>query len=123
MSYKHKSILLVEVVVVLLLVSIASLFLFRGYSMFLKASTVSGNYLHLLLFLEEKYFKLNAGRASQEIEARFFSRDEVYDKYRWGLTLEDTAYPGLKQGVLKAGFTKSRQVLDTVVYFINDYGA
>lgn len=106
-----------EVVIVILLVSIASLFLFRGYSVFLRASGASSDYLRLQLFLEEKVFHLKAENKNQTIETRSFLRDDVYDKYKWGLMLADTVYPYIKQGVLKVGFDKRKQTLDVVVYF------
>ena len=105
-----------EVVIVVLLVSIASLFLFRGYSVFLRASGASSDYLRLQLFLEEKAFHLKAENINQAIEAHPFLQDDVYDRYKWGLMLADTAYSDIKQGVLKAGFGKREQALDTIIY-------
>ena len=113
-----KAILLLEVVFVTLLVSIISLFLFRGYSLFIKAEKKGMNYLRLLLLGQEKIWDL------QVKEKRFEISDSMEKEgsftlplFKWNLNLEDTYFSNLKKCTLKIKSEKDKQKpLDLVIY-------
>ncbi|MBN3039511.1 MAG: hypothetical protein JW867_00110, partial [Candidatus Omnitrophica bacterium] len=73
---QKRGLLLFEVVVVVLLVSLISLFFFRGYGVFLKAGKKSLDYLNLCLFLEEKIFKLQVEEAENKLSPRSYLPDD-----------------------------------------------
>lgn len=60
-SKQKKAILLLEVALVVLITSIISVFLFRGYRIFIDAQKKSSGYLQLALESEKAFWELEAG--------------------------------------------------------------
>ncbi|MFH1768775.1 MAG: hypothetical protein ABH858_06420 [Candidatus Omnitrophota bacterium] len=118
MRNSKKAVLLFEVACVVLLLSIMSFFLFRGYSLFMKAGRRSGEYLELALLSEEKIcdFQIkekNQQAPDEELEGNFAGRP-----YAWTVSFEDSDYPALKRVFLKVSKEGRKEYLDTVSYFI-----
>ncbi len=121
-----KGIVLFEVAFVVLLVSIISLFLFKGYSLFIKAGRKSLDYLNLVLLCEEKNWDLEIKERNNKINEEL-EKEGDFDtpSYNWQLNLENIMYSGLedsensnlKKGILKVNHIDKRRVsLDMTLY-------
>lgn len=113
-----KGVLLFEVAFVVLLVSIISLFLFRGYGLFLKTGKKSLDYLKLMLISEEKAWDLQREEKKkplpEDIEMSGSFRDGGFN---WSLQTEDFGYGNLKKGVLSVNYQDQRKTsLDMVIF-------
>lgn len=119
MKYK-KGMLLFEVAFVVLLMSVISLFLFRGFAVFLKAGRKSGEYLKLSSLLEEKIWELeklsaNAGLSPENIE---LTGEFEQVPFKWSLAFQESGYSGLNKCVLKTEQQGERKsVFDAVMFF------
>lgn len=112
-------ILLFEVAFVVLLVSIISLFLFRGYGLFLKTGRKSLDYLKLTLLGEEKAWDLQREEkkktpwADIEMSGRFGE-----EGFSWNLQTEDAGYANLKKGILSVNVQEQRKTSWDMVFFL-----
>lgn len=112
---RRKGILLFEVVFVMLMVSVISVFLFRGYGLFLKTSRKSNEYVRLILLSEEKLWELHMKESNDEINKDLRKTGECsLTGFSWNLTLDDTDSQ-LKKCTVVVGHN-DRIRLDTVVY-------
>ena len=113
-----KAVLLFEVALVILLVSIASLFLFRSYALFLKVGRKSSNYLKLILLAEEKIYDLQIKEKSGDLSLDMKEEGTFpLPSFSWSLELNDTVYDDLKIADVKVSSTGRRGIsLDTVIY-------
>jgi len=82
MKYKG-GVLLFEVAFVMLLVSIISLFLFRGYSTFIKAGRKNSNCLKLILIAEEKIWDLELKEKNGQIANEPEKANSDMSLFRW----------------------------------------
>lgn len=111
-----KGILLFEVAFVVLLVSVISLFMFRGYGLFIKTAKKSMNYLKLALVSERQIWELQEQEANNEITNNMETSGDIDSDFSWGLVLEDTGYDNFKQGTLRVESVKAGESLDTIIY-------
>jgi hypothetical protein len=111
-----KGVLLFEIVFAILLVSIISLFLFRGYSIFIKSGRRGLDYLRLVITSEEKIWDLELKEKNDEIVSDMQFEGDIDSDFNWQLSLEDTEYDNFKKGFLKIDYTKRKISLDTVIY-------
>ncbi|UCC95463.1 MAG: hypothetical protein JSW40_01615 [Candidatus Omnitrophota bacterium] len=116
MMRQRKTVLLFEVALVVLIVSIASLFLFRGYAIFLKVGKKSLDYLKLIVRTEEKMWDLHAKERNGEITADMDTEGEFDAQLGWHLSLEDVEDSNLKIGTLKATHSEKGVSFDTIIY-------
>ena len=111
-----KAILLFEILIVVTLVSIASVFLFRGYGTFVKMGRKSLDYLRLILFCEEKMWDLEmAERAGQDF-SEIQEEGDFGPQFRWDLNISDTEYEKLKKGTVKISRPKRKTYYDAIIY-------
>ena len=115
-----KSIALFEVAFVALVVSMLSIFIFRGYRIFIKTSRKSSDYLNLICLSEKKFSDLQLKDYKGELSqgAIDTSGDFADTDYGWNLeiNLDNTANItvfGLKAARQK-GFTKT--AFDSMLY-------
>lgn len=94
-----KAVLLFEAVFTVLIVSIISLFLFRGYSIFLKAAKKNMGYLKAMELCEEKIWDFQAiERSEGELSLNMEKQGDFKSlPFGWSLEIEDTDYEGLKK--------------------------
>jgi hypothetical protein len=114
-----KGILLFEVAFVVLLVSIISLFLFRGYSVFLKAGRKSLDYLKLIMLSEAKIWDLQMEEKSSELVIDMEKQGDFKTPFfSWQLGIEEAGYEEVKKTVLKVTYENKRKTsLDIVNFF------
>ncbi|UCD15543.1 MAG: hypothetical protein JSV34_00390 [Candidatus Omnitrophota bacterium] len=116
----RKGILLFEVAFVVLLVSIISLFLFRGFGVFLKAARKGCDYLKLSELSEAKIWDLQMVEESTKFLPPDTQRQGDFEQmpFSWRLELLDSGYPNLNKGVMKVNYEeKTKLSFDTVVFF------
>jgi len=113
---KNKAILLIEVMLVVLVVSIASLFLFRGYGIFLKTGRKSLDYLKLALSSEKIMWDLQLKESNEEINEDMQKQGDLDSGFSWNIELEDTDYEILKKIVLQIVPENRKAFLDTTIY-------
>lgn len=116
----RKGILLFEVTLVALLVAIISVFLFRGYHIFLKSGRKSMDYLRMVLLSDEKMWDLQ-GKEKIGNSSLYTEREGDYDSlpYYWHLDREDRENnANLTRGILKVSSRGKRELsFDTIMYF------
>ena len=111
-----KAILLFEILLVVTLVSIASVFLFRGYGTFIKMGRKSLDYLRLIIFCEEKMWDLELAERNGEAFNEIASEGDFGQEFRWELTLGDTGYEKLKESTVKISRPRRRTFYDCFIY-------
>jgi hypothetical protein len=109
-----KALLLFEVALVVLLVAIISVFLFRGYRIFIEANQRSRQYLHSSLLLEEKLWALEVDPSGLEPGHGLFSAG----RGSWSLELAPLDQANLAQVRLGVAGPRptDRLFLDRVFY-------
>ncbi len=112
-----KGALLFEVMLVVLLVSLASVYMFRGYSIFLKAGRRSLDYLKLILLSEKVIWDLQL-REKQGKWENISLPNSLASKFNWDLRFKNSQYINLKKSVLKVEEKKRKSSLETVTYLI-----
>ena len=101
--------LLFEVALAVFLVSIISLFLFRGYSVFTKAAKKKETYLKLVSLSQEKFCDLQIKEKSAEL-SEDIERQGSLDSYQWQLDLAD-------EGKITVILSDREASLDTIAFF------
>jgi len=94
-----KAILLLEVALVVLITAVISVFLFRGYNVFINAQRKSSAYLELTLESEKQLWELRSGNTANK-----------------NIILEDSGFKGLKKVTLNAESADKRYSFDTVCF-------
>jgi len=114
-----KGILLFEVVFVVLVVAIISLFLFRSYGTFSKAARKNLDFFKLMALTEEKLWDLQAQEAVDGKLPLDMEKSASFEScpFSWYLELEDAGYAGLKQArVSISRNNRQAAALDTVLF-------
>lgn len=115
----RRGVLLFEVALVVLLVSIISMFLFRGYHVFLKSGRKSMDYLRMVLLSDQKMCQLQNKEKSKD-PSLYIERDGDFDypSYSWHLDMEDMEEnSNLTRGILKVNYRGKRESsFDTIIY-------
>ena len=92
----RKAVVLFEVALAVLIVSLISLFLFRGYHLFLKTGRRSLDYLKMTLLTEEVVWGLHDKQAQNELTDEVAGQGVCSDDgYVWQVATEETEYEGL----------------------------
>jgi len=114
-----KGILLFEVVFVVLVVSVISLFLFRSYGTFSKAARKNLDYFKLMALSEEKLWDLKAKEQADGKLPLSMEKDGSFEAcpFNWHLEIEDAGYGNLKKTTLSISrLDRQASVLDSVVF-------
>ncbi|MFH1504735.1 MAG: hypothetical protein ABIH08_05060 [Candidatus Omnitrophota bacterium] len=116
-----KGILLFEVVFVVLIVSIISLFLFRGYGIFSKAARRNLDCLKLMMLSEEKIWDLQAiEKADGELSSNMERQgDFELSPFSWNLAIEESGYGRLKRGTVEIKRNDKQAPAFETVFFLN----
>ncbi len=114
-----RGILLFEVMLAVILISLASLFLFRGYSIFIKAARKGTDYLQLILLCEKKVWDLSLEEKDNQITNTTQTEGSLDSRYKWIMRLEDTGYEKLKQANRRITDEVKNESFDTVMYLIS----
>ena len=117
----QRGVLLFEVAFVVLLVSVISLFLFRGYGIFSKAGRKSLAYIRLVLLSQEKAWDFELLEKKGEITLRTQTSGDFEAPFSWQMKLEDTGRDNFKKGTLKISSSARGDYLDTVMYLNTEY--
>lgn len=114
-----KGFLLFEVAFVALLISLASVFLFRGYGVFLRIGAKSADYLKLITLAEKKIFDLEIEEKKAPLSPDIETSGSFDSEYSWQLAAEDSEYDNFKKARLTVNSTaKRKHSLDTLVYLL-----
>ena len=116
---KRKAVLLFEVMIVALFVAIASLYMFRSYSIFLKVGRKSTQYLTMIHHIDRVAFEIALAESKGSLSDDFVQNIELDDDYSCNISLEDTEIEGLKKGNLKVESSKQKASLDSVLYLFS----
>ena len=112
-----KSVALFEVAIVVLLVSLASVFLFRGYGVFIKVGKRNTDYIHLALLTDEKFWELQLQEKNREPIADLEGQGTFNSVFSWKFSFEDSEFSDLKKGRLTTHYEERKESLDTIMYF------
>ncbi len=118
-NYK-RAIALFEVSFVVLLVSIISVFIFRGYRIFIKTSKKSSDYLNLIRFSEDKFWDLQMQQAREGFSEDDIDTSGISDdgRYEWNLDLNSSESSNITALHLQTSSRKpgSKTVFDSILY-------
>lgn len=112
-----KALFLFEVAFVVLIVSVLSLFIIRGYGIFIKVAKKSFDYTNILYFIDNKICQLSIQEEKGEISEDLEKEGVFGDSRAWSLEMQDTDYQGLTRvrlNILQGN--KSQSNFDLVVY-------
>ncbi|MBU1122203.1 MAG: hypothetical protein ABIH71_05215 [Candidatus Omnitrophota bacterium] len=115
----NKGILLFEVAFVVLLVSIISLFLFRGFGVFLKAGRKSLDYLKLSSLVEEKFWDLEMIEAKDGFLSKDVASRGEFERipFKWNMNLVTVDDSSLNKCILKIERQGNRKLsLDAIIF-------
>lgn len=116
---KIKAVLLLEVAFVVLLVSIMSVFMFRAFSVFIRAQRRCYSYLQNVSYVEQKMCDLQLQSAQGEFTLEI-EKEGVFGEtpFNWQLTLDDAGFESLSKCTLLVSYLHNRPVmLDAISYF------
>jgi hypothetical protein len=113
-----KSVLLFEVAIVVLLVTLSTLFLFRGYGIFLKVGRKSLDYIALVFYSEQKLCDIQlieetAGGVSPDIMEK---EGDFDSSFSWNMHFEEIGFSQLQKCVLETRYAKRNESLDMIYY-------
>ncbi|MFH1771789.1 MAG: hypothetical protein ABH872_03140 [Candidatus Omnitrophota bacterium] len=111
-----KSVLLFEVAIVVLLVSLASLFLFRGYGVFIKTGRKSLVYLKLISLAEEKIWDLKLKNCSGVKLSEIAASGEFDGGFSWRIDFTDTDFENIKETRVTVRNIKNNISFDSVLF-------
>jgi len=114
-----KAVVLFEVMLAALLVSLISVFLFRGYSILLSVAKKSSDYLKLMEFSEKKIWDL---REAERSDLLFLNipRTGNFDSgvYSWNLSLEESNYGNLKKTIIEIKSEDQKAAVFDTIFFL-----
>lgn len=109
--------LLFEVSLAVLLVSIISVFLFRGYTIFSRAGKKSRDYLKLVTLSEEKFWDLQVQEKKNLLTPDMQKQGNFPGFDSWSISLEDEELPESLKGMIITVTLQDNIALDTRGYF------
>lgn len=119
MKWVKKTIVLFEVILVVALILLISLFLLRGYSLFMKTGRRNLDYIKLVMLSEERLWELQMEEQKEGVLADLERRGSIDPSFIWQVESEDTDYEGLRRIILNVGYEGEKKgCLDTVLYFL-----
>ncbi len=116
---KQKAVLLFEVMIVVLFVAIASLYMFRSYSIFLKVGAKSTQYLTMIQHTGRVAFDIALAEHKGSSFGNSTQNIELDDDYNYSINIEDTEFEGLKKGRVKIESKKRKASFDSVIYLLS----
>ncbi len=109
-------VLLFEVAFVVMIVSIMSVFLFRGYATFTKVARKSLDYIKLVLVSDAKIWDLELEEYNAAVTKDMHKEGDFDTGFRWRIILGDTDHVNFKRTRLTIDSTNRAESFDRMLY-------
>jgi len=115
---RKKGLLLFEVAVVVLLVSVASLFLYRALGLFIKATKRSVGYFKLASFCEQKLWEIQVEEAAQGITGEIAGEGRFDSDFSWVIGVREADEEDVLRLSVIAEHEADNEYLDVLFYVL-----